>query len=590
MGDGLKAQRMRRFSLGVLVAFAVTFAPMLVTASPAQAAPVVGFQPGNIIDDSLFFNGNTMSSNEVQSFLNQRLSKCKIGTPPYMPGAPSPSGSGNIIANNCLKDFRQTTSSRTADSYCGGYAGSVNETAAQIIAKVGQACGISQKVLLVMLEKEQSLLTDDWPVTRQYNYALGMNCPDSGPNNSANCDADSAGFALQLYLGARQLKVYKGNPGDFRYGPFRTNTIQWHPNNGCGSSQVYIENWATAALYIYTPYRPNQAALNAGWGTGDGCSSYGNRNFYLFYTSWFGSTHGQSFPVTGKIEAYWNANKSWLGLPTSAARTVSSSGGGRLQDFDNGFVYESTGGSAVGITRTSLILRNFAGAGGIEGPWGWPIAGAVNQGVSGNNTMQFQGGIVVEANSIGAFLIPNTLAPYWESTGGFNGSLGPPTASAKTIDGTTAQQFVHNAVMKPDNGAAILFDLRFLESWMNMTKAGTSIGLPAGTVEEVAVGGGGQVYPFTDGTMYRSSAGVFAFQSGSLLDAYSQAGGPAGPWGWPTGKILCTASGDQCSGTFASGVAAWTERRGNLFTSFSAPSVPEVLPGPGESVAGSTVE
>lgn len=235
-----------------------------------------------------------MEAPEIQTFLNARLSRCLIGTPPYMPGALSPSGSGNTIASACLKDFKQTTTSRPADAYCSGYVGVPNETAAQIIAKVGKACGISQKVLLVMLEKEQSLLTDSWPVTRQYNYALGMNCPDSGPNNSANCDAESAGFSLQLYLGARQLKVYRANPNLFNYKPFQTNTIQWNPNLSCGTSDVYIENWATAALYIYTPYRPNQAALDAGWGTGDGCSSYGNRNFFLFYTTWFGSTQGVS--------------------------------------------------------------------------------------------------------------------------------------------------------------------------------------------------------------------------------------------------------------------------------------------------------
>lgn len=270
--------------LGLALSLVVTGPP-----AKAQAADARNFDPGLIITDSLFYNGTSMSAGEIQDFLNQRLKTCLIGTPPYLPGAPSPSGSGNTIASNCLKDFRQTTSSRPADAYCSGYAGQPNESAAQIIEKVGRACGISQKVLLVMLEKEQSLLTDSWPVTRQYNYALGMNCPDSGPNNSANCDSASAGFSLQLYLGARQLKVYKGNPSSFNYKPFQNNTIQWHPNAGCGTSQVYIQNWATAALYIYTPYRPNQAALNAGWGTGDACSSYGNRNFYLYYASWFGA-------------------------------------------------------------------------------------------------------------------------------------------------------------------------------------------------------------------------------------------------------------------------------------------------------------
>lgn len=296
----------RKFAV-LATAFFVALTGMLAYAptEPAQAVSANEFNPGNIISDDLFYDGRAMSSSEIQTFLNQKLSRCLIGTPPYMPGAPSPSGSGNTIASNCLKDFRQTTSSQSADAYCQGYVGVPNESSADIIAKVGQACGISQKVLLVMLEKEQSLITDDWPVTRQYNYALGMNCPDSGPNNSANCDAESAGFALQLYLGARQLKVYRANPQLFNYKPFQANTIQWNPNAACGTSQVYIENWATAALYIYTPYRPNQAALNAGWGTGDSCSSYGNRNFFLFYNTWFGKTEMPAGTPLGELKAIW---------------------------------------------------------------------------------------------------------------------------------------------------------------------------------------------------------------------------------------------------------------------------------------------
>ena len=244
-----------------------------------------------------------MNAAEVQSFLNQKVPNCLIGVR-YTPG--STTAAGNIVANACLRDFRVTTQSKAANAYCGAYIGAQNETAAQIIAKVGQICGISQKVLLVMLEKEQSLVTDDWPVTRMYNYAMGWGCPDNGPGNTANCDASGSGFAYQVYQSAWQFKVYKANPDSpsfKRYRPFQLASIKWHPRDDCGTSNVYIENWATSALYIYTPYRPNQAALDAGWGTGDSCSSYGNRNFYLFYTQWFGSTqvvnHGHLDSVTG---------------------------------------------------------------------------------------------------------------------------------------------------------------------------------------------------------------------------------------------------------------------------------------------------
>jgi len=68
------------------------------------------------------------------------------------------------------------------------------------------------------------------------------------------------------------------------------NYIRWNPNSACGGSTVNIRNLSTVALYDYTPYQPNQAALNAGYGMGNNCSSYGNRNFYLYFVDWFGST------------------------------------------------------------------------------------------------------------------------------------------------------------------------------------------------------------------------------------------------------------------------------------------------------------
>jgi hypothetical protein len=74
------------------------------------------------------------------------------------------------------------------------------------------------------------------------------------------------------------------------YKKLGNNTIQYNPSTSCGSSNVNIETSPTAALYTYTPYQPNQAALNNMYGTGDSCSAYGNRNFWRMFNDWFGST------------------------------------------------------------------------------------------------------------------------------------------------------------------------------------------------------------------------------------------------------------------------------------------------------------
>ena len=77
---------------------------------------------------------------------------------------------------------------------------------------------------------------------------------------------------------------------------------------------VYIQNQATAGLYNYTPYRPNQAALDAGYGTGDSCSAYGNRNFWLYFTDWFGSTqHATGGAVVARAERLGHSRAHRLG-------------------------------------------------------------------------------------------------------------------------------------------------------------------------------------------------------------------------------------------------------------------------------------
>ncbi|WP_309103245.1 hypothetical protein [Microbacterium sp.] len=237
-----------------------------------KAANLASFRPGNIIADAVFFNPSTMSSANIDSFLRSKVSSCRAG---YV----------------CLKDYRQNTPNRSADAYCRGYSGAGNESAATIIAKVAQSCGINPQVLVVMLEKEQSLVTHTFPSQGRFNIAMGQGCPDT-----AGCDPGYLGFFYQVYGAARQMKIYAEGRWFTYYAPGRTWNILYHPRpeRNCGSSPVYVENTATAALYYYTPYQPNRAALTAGYGEGDRCSSYGNRNFYQFFTDWFGSTQASA--------------------------------------------------------------------------------------------------------------------------------------------------------------------------------------------------------------------------------------------------------------------------------------------------------
>lgn len=575
-----RSRKGARLIAAVIATVGVLFGVLVAPATPALAAPVTGFKAGSIISDSLFYDGATMSSSQVQSFLNAQVPRCTIGDS----GRKAGSKYGNTkIANKCLRDFKMTTTSYASDSFCKAYVGKANETAAQIIAKVGQACGISQKVLLVLLQKEQYLVTDTWPTVLQYSSATGYACPDTAP-----CSASEQGFFKQVYLAAWQFKVYQARYTGFNYWPFRSNYIQYHPNASCGGSNVYIENRATAGLYIYTPYQPNSASLQAYPGEGNSCSSYGNRNFYGMYKGWFGSPN-TAYDISGKILDYWNVHQGWLGQPTRNAVTLSVSGGGVMQQFDGGVIYASNAGSVVGITMTSPILAAYSKAGGIEGAWGWPIE--AYKGVTGTTatgTMKFQKGVVGEKKSVGAYFVPNALVASWNSAGGMTGSWGYPVANASSSGGAT-QQLFQKAAAAVQSGKTSVVAMPYAKMWLAQGGITGALGIPKGTVKSVT---GGSMLDFANGSVFSKGSTettMFTVPTGQLLSGYMQAGGPIGSWGWPTGKYLCTSGSSECSMPFTSGTAVWNAKRGMLFTPFTVPSMPGAKPGSGESVSGGTV-
>jgi hypothetical protein len=255
------------------------------------------FKAGRIIDDEIFYNSSSMSVNQIQNFLNSKVPVCDTnGQVMYnstQTRAQWAQANGRPLPPYiCLKGFSQNvpTVTNSGSNLCKGSIAGGTKSAAQIIHDVGKACGINPQVLLVMLQKEMSLVTDTWPWPRQYEIAMGYGCPDSGPNYSANCSSTYYGFFNQVYQAAQAYRRYEANPTWYNYRPNRNNYIQYHPNPACGGTNVFIENQATANLYIYTPYQPNSAALSNLYGTGNDCSAYGNRNFWRLFNDWFGST------------------------------------------------------------------------------------------------------------------------------------------------------------------------------------------------------------------------------------------------------------------------------------------------------------
>jgi hypothetical protein len=271
-----------------LLAIAIlVIAGILPAPSPASALSGSEFRAGRIIDDSVFFDSTSMSADEIQDFLNAKVPVCDTnGDQMHTSGQTRRAYSasrGYSPPFTCLKDYRQDVPSRAWEpQLCDGISPG-NKKSSQIIYEVSRSCGINPRVLLVLLQKEQSLVTDDWPWSIQYRSATGYGCPDTAP-----CDEAYYGFFNQVWSAARQFKRYARDADSFNFKAGRASLIQYNPNTSCGSSSVFIENQATANLYNYTPYQPNASALNNLYGTGDSCGAYGNRNFWRMYNDWFG--------------------------------------------------------------------------------------------------------------------------------------------------------------------------------------------------------------------------------------------------------------------------------------------------------------
>ncbi len=244
--------------------------------STTQAAPA--FNAGNIISDAKFTNYNSMDTAQIQQFLNQKNSVCLKDTNKKYQSLVDDNGDGVV-----------------ADGGSESYGRHSPMTAAQLINAAAKIYKINPQVILATLQKEQGLITrSDCPAWR-YNTALGYGCPDSAP-----CDNSAFGFTRQIDYGTYHFRGYFND--SLTFVPFSTGNhrIYYNPNQSCGSSIVNIQNRATASLYSYTPYQPNAAALAAGYGEAP-CGAYGNRNFFLFFNDWFGSTY---FPQPAGAQLY----------------------------------------------------------------------------------------------------------------------------------------------------------------------------------------------------------------------------------------------------------------------------------------------
>lgn len=282
----------QKIYISILAVVSITVL-LLILSPTVLAADARNYNAGKIVDDDRFTDSDSMTVGEIQKFLESKVDCDEMGREPSEYGG----GTRAQFAKNylgvstpftCLPDYYENP-----DNGKNNYgkstrpAGSIS--AAQIIHKYSQQFDINPQAIVVTLQKENGMVTDEWPTPKQYSEAMGFGCPDHTAPGAPACDPSYGSFSTQVYQAARHFRGFINNsPGWWI--PFNTgsNQIAWHPNTACGSGRVNIQNRATVALYSYTPYQPNDAAKRAQYGTGDGCSSYGNRNFYLYFNDWFG--------------------------------------------------------------------------------------------------------------------------------------------------------------------------------------------------------------------------------------------------------------------------------------------------------------
>jgi hypothetical protein len=323
---------MKRF---IFCAFTIILAA---SALQMPVAAVTGgeWQSGRVIDDSVFNDPNTMNTTQIQAFLNAKVPSCDTNgtqTSEYGGGTRAQYGTahGHPPPYVCLRDYYENPQTH-ANNLQGNPMPAGGISAAQIIATAAVTYGINPEVLIATLQKESPgpLVTDTWPFWSQYDHAMGSGCPDSAP-----CDPQFAGFYNQMMNAASRFRYYANNPTQYRYKAYQNNDILYNPNTSCGSSSVNIQTQATANLYIYTPYQPNQAALNNLYGSGDGCSAYGNRNFWRIFNDWFGSTIGP--PYQWAIESFtYSGGDNSVGTDQTETLTLKARNTGRLPWYNHG--------------------------------------------------------------------------------------------------------------------------------------------------------------------------------------------------------------------------------------------------------------
>ncbi|EKD43175.1 MAG: hypothetical protein ACD_72C00418G0006 [uncultured bacterium] len=207
-----------------ILIFLLTLTLLLPELTLAQA----DFNPQFIISDNEMFDYQGWMISDIQKFLEDR---------------------GSYLATYQTEDLNGNM-----------------RTAAGIIYDSSQTNQVNPKYLLVTLQKEQSLITDDSPAQKQLDWATGYAVCDSCDRSDPKV-AKHKGFAKQVDDAGGIMRWYYANKD--------TNSIIKKKGSllSIDNTEVTPQSWATAFLYTYTPHL------------------HGNKNFWRIWQTWFSQNY-----------------------------------------------------------------------------------------------------------------------------------------------------------------------------------------------------------------------------------------------------------------------------------------------------------